>query len=235
MSYIYFTNINETKNFGYKPTPIIFSDNDVYINYDKWESGEIKSLIVIALSGSGKSTLSKQLADKYNGYYISIDVLSFKISSLHPNRANFEYIKENDKYLYKYLKEKDLPPTLISKYKDPYDKNKCKEIDPYIKWLCFERNDLDTNRVVIDGADAAVSIANVKELTKVPIIIKGTSLLTAMLRRMGRIANEDNYLKAIQIAFKNFYSQYNKMYKELDRARKASMEQEYDEREENKI
>lgn len=220
--------------FGYKPQPIIFSDDDTYINYDKWKSGEYKTVLVTGLSGGGKSSLSKKLAEKFNAYYVEIDVISFKIGILKAHRANWEYIEKNDKYLYKFLKEKNLPPTIMLQFKDYQDPKKSKIIDQYIYWLCFERDDLDKNRVVIEGGDVAVALSNIKELSDLPIIIKGTSLAKSLLRRMQRTLNSDNHENDIFYILKlifngTYYSQYSKMYPEVDNARKAIMNQEYEE------
>lgn len=219
---------------GYKPHPIVFSDDDVYINYDKWKSGECTSLLVTGLSGGGKSSLSKKLAEKFNAYYVEIDVISFKIGILKPQRANWEYIQKNDKYLYKFLKEYNLPPTIMQQFKNYQDPKKSTIIDKYIYWLCFERDDLDTNRVVIEGGDVALSLTNIKELSNLPIIIKGTSLAKSLFRRINRTLNSDNHGDDIWYILKlifngTYYSQYSKMYPEVDNARKAVMNQEYDE------
>ena len=219
---------------GYKPHPIIFSDNDTYINYDKWKSGECTSLLVTGLSGGGKSTLSKKLAEKFNAYYVEIDIISFGIGILRPKNANWEYIKSHDKYLYKYFKENNLPPTIMQQFKDYQDLKKSKIIDKYIYWLCFERDDLDRNRVVIEGGDVAIALSHIKELSNLPIIIKGTSLSKSLGRRMYRTWTSEKHGNDIGYILKlilngTYYSQYNKMYSEVNDARRAVMNQEYDE------
>ena len=216
---------------GYKHHPVIFSDDDIYINYDKWKSGECTSLLVTGLSGGGKSTLSKKLAEKFNAYYIEIDVISFKIGILHPDRANWEYIKKNDKYLYKFFKENNIPPTIMTKFKNYQDIKKSTIINEYIYWLCFERDDLDKNRVVIEGGDVAIALSDIKELSTLPIIIKGTSLAKSLFRRCYRILDKGYGIwHILQRIFEGtFYSQYSKMYSEVDNARRSVMNQEYDE------
>ena len=220
---------------GYKPHPIVFSDDDVYINYNKWKSGECTSLLVTGLSGGGKSSLSKKLADKFNAYYVEIDVISFKIGILKPQRANWEYIQKNDKYLYKFLKENNFPPTIMQQFKNYQDPKKSTIIDKYIYWLCFERDDLDTKRVVIEGGDVAISLTNIKELSNLPIIIKGTSLAKSLFRRMNRTLDQgDDIWYILKRVFDGTYvSQYSKMYPEVDNARKSVMDQEYEELDES--
>lgn len=220
------------ESFGYKPQPIIFSDNDTYINYDKWKSGECKTCLITALSGSGKSTLAKKIAEQFNAYYVEIDIISFGIGILKAHNANWEYIKEHDKYLYKYLKEKNLPPTVMLKYKNYQDLKKSNIIDKYIYWLCFERDDVDINTVVVEGGDVAIALYHIKELSNLPIIIKGTSLAKSILRRMQRtIETKDNglYKVIVNIFDGTYITQYKKMYPEVNSARKAIMNQEYDE------
>lgn len=217
---------------GYKPQSIIFSDPDVYINYKKWILGECKTVLITSVSGSGKSTLAKKIAEKYKAYYVEIDIISFGIGVLREKNANWEYIKGHDKYFYKWLKENNLPPTLMLKFKDYQDIKKNAIIDKYIHWLCFERDDLDTNRVVIEGGDVAVALTNMEELSKLPIIIKGTSLSKSLFRRMQRtVETKDNGLyKVIKNIFDGTYVvQYNKMIPEVNNARRAVMDQEYDE------
>lgn len=215
--------------FGYKPQPIIFSDNDVYINYDKWKSGEYKTILVTSISGSGKSTIAKKLAKKFNTYYVEIDIISFGL--LKPQRANWEYIKENDKYLYKFLKENNLQPTLMLNFTDSQDKRKIKILNRYIYWLCFERDDLDKNRVIVAGSDVATSLIQIKELSQYPIIIKGTSIAKSAYRKIQRTLNKGHDIWFIldHILNSNYFSMYKYRVPEINKARQTVMNQEYEE------
>lgn len=103
--------LNEEKGYGYKPNPIFFSDKDIYVNFDKFKSGEIKTCLITALSGAGKSTITKKLSEEYNANIVTLDHISWRL--IEPQYANWEYIKNHDSYLYMYLKEKNLPPTLM--------------------------------------------------------------------------------------------------------------------------
>ena len=214
---------------GYKPQPIVFSDDDVYINYNKWKSGECKSVLITSISGSGKSTLAKKIADEFNAYYVEIDVISFGL--LNPQKANWDYIKENDKYLYKFLKENNLTPTLMLNFTDSQDKKKVKILDKYIHWLCFERDDVDENRVVIAGSDVAASLIHMKELAEFPIVIKSTSILKSAYRKIQRTLNKGHDIWFIldHILNSNYFSMYRYRVPEINRARQAVMNQEYEE------
>lgn len=214
---------------GYKPQPIIFSDDDIYINYDKWKSGESKTCLITAISGGGKSTLAKKIAERDNAYYVEIDVISFGL--LKPQKANWEYIQENDKYLYKFLKEYNLPPTLMLQFKDAKNKRKTQIIDQYIYWLCFERDDVDKNKVVVAGSDVAASLINIKELADFPIIIKGTSIAKSAYRKIQRTLNKghDVWFILDHILNSNYFSMYKYRVPEINQARQAVMDQEYEE------
>lgn len=213
------------EDLGYKRNPILFSDKDIYINYDQWLSGNIKSLLIIGLSGSGKSTLGKKIAEQFNAYYVEIDVISFKIGVKRPDRANWLYIKEHDKYLYKYFKENNIPPTVMLQFEDYQDIRKSEIIDKYIHWLCFERDDLDTNPVVIEGGDVAISISNDESLLEVPVIFKGTSVTKSILRRMNRSLDKRGIFHVLKTTLPVLYSQYSKMIPEVNKARETIMNQ----------
>ena len=214
---------------GYKRNPIIFSDKDVYINFDKFESEEVNTVLITGLSGSGKSTLAKRLSEDYNAYYVEIDIISFCI--FRPERANWEYVKEHDKYLYKYFKEKDLDPEYFLRHGyDKFGYRKNQVINDYIKWLCFERDDLDYNKVIVEGGDVAIALIQMTDLLHdQPIIIKGTSITKSIFRRIIRSTKTDSSIidkiKRIFIIL----PQYNKMIPEVNMARSRIMNQEYDE------
>lgn len=53
--------------------PIISSEDNIYINYDKFENKQIQVLYVTGLSGGGKSYLSKKIAKKLKCEYVELD------------------------------------------------------------------------------------------------------------------------------------------------------------------
>ena len=202
--------------------PILISEDDIHINVDKFKSGESNILQITGLSGSGKSTLAKELANKYNAYLIETDIICFAISR--PDRANWEYIKEHDKYLYKYMKEKNISPDFMMKYHyTTITRTTADERDieglKYLRWLYFEANVKE--RVIVEGGCVAFSIMKDDKFLKIPTIFKGTSIAHSMLRRLHRSAVDDKkgYVKALQIAAEYFYKQYSKMIPEVNAAR----------------
>jgi hypothetical protein len=59
---------NNLINEGY-----IFSDKNIAIDLDKFESGESKKMFIVGLSGSGKSTIGMGIAEDYNKKLYKLD------------------------------------------------------------------------------------------------------------------------------------------------------------------
>ena len=203
---------------GIEPQPVVFSNDDIYVNFDKFKSRKAKTCLITGLSGSGKSTLAKKLAERLGAYYVATDVISFGISSLHPERANWDYIKENDRYLYRYFKEKGLQPDCLQKY-DWHGEEKNEIVTPYIKWLCLERDDDDL--VVCEGGDVAIALRDTPELEGMPIVFKGTSITKSMFRRFLRMSGKHDVWFAIKNVIDKFAYQYGKMIPEVNAARRT--------------
>lgn len=71
----YVSDIDILKLNGYEPVEegYVFSKDNLYINFEKFESGKSNICLITGLSGSGKSTLGKQLANKYHAEYVELD------------------------------------------------------------------------------------------------------------------------------------------------------------------
>ena len=65
---------------------MIIKKDDVYIDFDKFESGESNILLITGISGSGKSTLAIELSKKYKAEYVQLDQFEFVILGNNPNR-----------------------------------------------------------------------------------------------------------------------------------------------------
>ena len=216
-----------------KGNNVIFSEDDIYCNMDKWDNHESHVLFILGLSASGKSTLSRKLAEKYKCNLIELDVIAFAITGEKAHdkgRQTWEYIKKADHMLYKFMKEKGLEPDFLrhvpcSSHQLPVldkkdEREKQKWIDKYIHWVCFEQKE----RCVLEGGHACVTIANHKEYREFPIIFKGSSLLKSMIRRVKRTWIDDNEpMGPIELAkyLVILYKQYGKMFPEVNAARNA--------------
>ena len=198
MNIDYLLNVNED---GAEGNPIFFSENDIYFNWDKWLTGESHILFVDGLSGSGKSTLAKKLANQYDAEYVEIDVIAFKIvgqKAVDRGHCNYDYIRDQDPFLWKYMKFKHIPPDFLAhlsiddqfRHTDKEEEYKREEIDKYIHWLCFEQKE----KVVIEGGHAGVTITRHPEnYENFPIVFKGTSLSKSVLRRMIRAGKKGKF------------------------------------------
>lgn len=78
----------------------VFSKDNLYINFEKFESGKSNICLITGLSGSGKSTLGKQLANKYHAEYVELDTF-YNIGTVSYEDLNGtiykEYADENKK------------------------------------------------------------------------------------------------------------------------------------------
>ena len=219
--------VNESGSEG---NNIVFSEDDIYVNWEKWVSGESHVLFVIGLSGSGKSTLAKKMANEYDANYIEIDVIAFKIvgqKSIERGYNTIDHIQKDDPFLWKYMKEKHIKPDFMShlstdpdtfRHTDEEEEFKRQEVDKYIHWLCFEQKE----RVVIEGGHAGVTITRHPEIYKdLPIIFKGTSLTKSVFRRMIRAGKEGKVYSPIRW-INIIRTQYlDKMLPEVNAARRA--------------
>lgn len=229
MNIDYLLNVNED---GAEGNPIFFSENDIYFNWDKWLTGESHVLFVDGLSGSGKSTLAKKLANQYDAEYVEIDVIAFKIvgqKAIDRGHCNYDYIRDQDPFLWKYMKFKHIPPDFLAhlsiddqfRHTNKEEEYKRQEIDKYIHWLCFEQKE----KVVIEGGHAGVTITRHPEnYENFPIVFKGTSLSKSVLRRMIRAGKKGNFytpwrwFSIIKIQY------FGYMYPEVNEARKKILD-----------
>lgn len=76
----------------------VLNKSNLYVNFDKFERGEINYCFVTGLSGSGKSTLSKKLASKYNGTVIGLDWFY-----MIPNTRDYNIMAEKCEPLYDFF------------------------------------------------------------------------------------------------------------------------------------
>lgn len=200
---------------GYRPNPIIISDDDIYVNFDKFVNKQEHVLFITGLSGSGKSTLGQKMADKYDAYYVETDIIAFKL--MKNNTISWDHIQENDKMLYKYMKENKLDVSFMSdisfsNYKTTEKKKWETRVNDYIKWLISGQKD----RVIIGGGNVGVFLQDHPQYTYLPTIFKGTSLLKSIWRRVNRSKRSIlDQLKSFPITFK----QYQDMWKEMKNSR----------------
>jgi len=64
-----------TKYLNFLTEGYVFSDKNLSVNLDKFESGEVNKLLIFGPCGSGKSTIGRKLSKKYNVPLVEIDRL----------------------------------------------------------------------------------------------------------------------------------------------------------------
>ena len=80
----------------------VINEKDLYVNFDKFESGKSNVLLITGLSGSGKSTLAESLAKKYKCDNFELDCLDFYLGGyMDKNKA-----KKYEPALYDFIEKK---------------------------------------------------------------------------------------------------------------------------------
>ena len=156
---------NESFIYNFYNESLVFNNNDLYWNFEKFKSGESNILLITGLSGSGKSTIGRQLASKYKAEYIELDCIGD--------------VKENSK------------PEILQKWVDTLNDKELKELnrDPYegeyqpkfLDYCIRYANSNKDKKFIIEGIQ-------IYELYKdkarnYPLIIKGTSVIKSFLQK----------------------------------------------------
>ena len=167
---------------SYLEESFAINEKDLYINFDKFESGKSNILLITGLSGSGKSTLAANLAKKYKCENFELDCLDFYLGGY----LSKEKAKKYEPALYDFIEKKNLKQDKNLSSNELY-----KEYIKYIISWCKKRKD---TKYIIEG----LQIYEVYEdgdsfITSNPIIIKGTSALISSIRAAKR--NEGPFLK----------------------------------------
>lgn len=169
-------NINE----GY-----IINKNDIELNLDKWNKGNNNILYVTGLSGSGKTTISDEYAKKYNAVVCELDKFQHN-RYLYIRKKNND-LSEGDKIML------DLFNSIYYGQVDfsDYDENKFKlEIKSYLQKLiakCSSQNKL----FIFEGVQI-FNFVDPSYFENKPLIIKGTSALSSLIRKYKRDKEDEN-------------------------------------------
>ena len=166
---------------------VIFDEKDLYINFDKWKKEKGKNVLFITgLSGSGKSTLSEKLEREYNAEMFELDGLEGnflkKYKTIHPKIGEM-------------LDSKDFFKLT--------DEEKFEEYKKFISWLRSEMHSRPDTLYIIEGM--ILYSLNPETLKNSSLIIKGSSMLTSIIRRIKRSYNDPINLK---ILFNELSSKY---------------------------
>lgn len=146
----------------------ILEKDDLYINFDKFESGESNICLITGLSGSGKSTLGKEISKKYKAEYVELDKF-FLFKSLdelkYLSKTFNNFFKEN-MFLFNTISDSpDIPLKILN------------ALIGYCKKL-------KNKKFVLEGVQ--IYLFADKSIKKYPIIIKNTPALKSMFRMFKR-------------------------------------------------
>ena len=160
----------------------MLSKDDIYINFEKFESGKSNICLITGYSGSGKSTLGRQIANDYDAYFVELDMFYNCGDITNDIDANAGHIFS--KY---FNKEKEIFTEIKNRTLSQDDL--CKEFTKFFKYVLNYCTKNKKDRFVIDGVQI-FELNDGNKLKKYPIIIKNTSMLKSMGRMMRRDKNE---------------------------------------------
>ena len=195
----------------------IFSKDDLYINYEDFESGKSNICLVTGLSGSGKSTLAKQIASKYSAELIELDIFD---SWWHDQLTGYELDRVNDifkKWFSTHESGAHNKPRNELKFKD-LDKD-CNKFIHYCIPACAKDK---SKKYIIEGVQI-YEYMKYKEIKSYPLVIKNASVLKSIIQRWKRNGDGKVNLLAelINTDLPDFVKWYAGEDKSLNNLRKA--------------
>ena len=167
------------ESYEYINESIVFSGDDLYINYEDFKEGKSNLLFITGLSGSGKSTLGRKLAKEHNAEYVELDLLC---EANDPKRIRGTVFEE-----------------FVNKFGlDNFDVHNeelfFEFVSDFLNWVVAEKFN---RRLVIEGIQV-FCVGHPEVMKQYPVIIKNTSMLKSMSRAWKR--DFDNWKDFIRYA-----------------------------------
>lgn len=186
----------------------MLSGKDMYINFDKFESGKSNVVLITGFSGSGKSTIAQSLSKKMNCYHFELDCLSDYLSGKIP----LSNVRKSEPALYDFIKNSKLDISMNLSNSDYYNLYR-----DYIKFIINWCKNHKNNKYIIDG----LQIYEVYEdgdmfITSNPLIIKNTSAIVSAIR--GAKRNDGSFINNFKDLMKwaiNDSKQFKKLKNDL--------------------
>ena len=162
----------------------IFNKQDYQFNLNLWRPGKYNVLYITGLSGGAKSTTAKEYSEKYNAKHVELDIIHMAYFFLsNPNKE--EDYKDTD----------DIKMLLEYYHLHPFPDPKTMDDHTYMK-LVFDVFEYMVNQMhknkntlyVVEGIQL-IPLARERfkeEIFNSPLIVKNTSILTALMRRAKR-------------------------------------------------
>lgn len=180
---------------------IVINQKDIQLNFNSWKKEKGNNILyVIGMSGSGKTTLAEKYEKEYGAQMFELDGLEYNYDSSKSDILN-KVKKEYPEY-----KE------FVDRDKSNYDNNAIAKI---IKKACdiairIMHNMPDT-LFIVEGVQL-YEMFEPSRFAKKPIILKNTSIITSLIRRINRNNNE-NSSKEDMVNLLKYYWSENKRYK----------------------
>lgn len=191
----------------------LFTKDNLYINFEKFESGKSNICLITGLSGSGKSTLGKQLANKYHAEYVELDTF-YNIGTVSYEDLSGtiykEYADENKKD-YEWLVTKKISMNQI-----PNDL-----VRRLMQWVIRYCKKNKNKKYILEGVQI-YSHGDAKVIKNEPLILINASMIKSIYQRHKREdSNNVNWktqlkeLPEIVRWYVDDEKQYNKFKKEI--------------------
>jgi len=156
----------------------LFNNKNLYINFDKFTSGESNILFITGLSGSGKSTISKSLASEYKAEVIELDIFEHSNAYLDKSLAKAGEVFK----IYLLEKRKDLRDKTVKEFsREEFYSEFTKFFDFVLEYCNSHKN----KKFIIEGVQI-FSLVELSKIKEMPIILMGTSVKTSVLQRFKR-------------------------------------------------
>ena len=139
---------------------------------------QVNICFVTGLSGSGKSTIAKKLAKYHKITYVELDYFSFR-GARRPFTEK-DCRDSGHEIIWKYIKSNRISPSFLV----GVDKHKTEWIEAvteFVKWL-----ETMPGNYVVEGIQCTYIIPANPKWLDYPIIFKGTSMITSLIRGLQR-------------------------------------------------
>lgn len=199
-----------------KKMGIIFSDDDVHYNVHRFLNKEVPVLWITGMSGGGKSTLAGEMADKAPGVvsllsidnlddFVGIYVIEHDMKTINKWRKDKVY-----DIIYKFIKSNEKLAT--DAFNDTHNKEWQDFVTTVLKYVI--KFYTPKKQIIIEGVQIPYVYYRAPELfgSDSAIIIKGTSVLTSIMRRYKRDQNRGWFINKFS-DIKKYFDMYSMWYR----------------------
>ena len=190
--------------------------NDVFLNLDKWESGESNLMFITGLSGSGKTTLAKNIAKEYNAEFIETDILNaikkkenvadFIKNKCHPIFSEYVEYRGGVQNVFKGYDKSCSSNTIDKNLEASVEENGI-----FFEWIKDYAKTHKNMKFVVEGVWIYMH-GDVSTFENYPMIIKSVDYKTTYFRRIKRNikSNRPVPVKIKKIVIDSYYTWVNK-------------------------